>query len=59
MSVWRYIAVPIGEGSERRSGEIAGETAVAVRQSLRRIGLQVIELRAARRRTGAWPGRNG
>ena len=59
MSVWRYSAVPIaGQASERRSGEIAGDSALTVRQSLRRIGLQVIELRPARRRAAAWPGRD-
>src|SRR5262245_7846284 len=48
MSVWRYIAV-VGNGSrpERRVGEMAGESASAVRALLRRQGLKILELRAA------------
>lgn len=59
MSVWRYVAVPIdGAASERpKRGEIASESASAARQALRRIGLQVVDLRPARRpSTGARPG---
>ena len=49
MTVWRYTAVPLdGRGSTLSHGELAGESAAEVRASLRRIGLQVIKLRAAR-----------
>ena len=47
MTVWRYTAVPLErqvQASARR-GELAGESAAEVRASLRRIGLQVIDLR--------------
>lgn len=59
--IWRYTAVEIGQppggrngrtasgggggGGGRRVGELAGASASEVRASLRRIGLQVIELR--------------
>ncbi len=51
MSVWRYTAVPLkrqARASARR-GELAAESAAEVRASLRRIGLQVINLRPLRR----------
>ena len=50
MSVWRYTAVELGgaHASQRQRGEIAGESAAEVRASLRRIGLQVIDLRQTR-----------
>jgi type II secretory pathway component PulF len=51
MTVWRYTAVPLdgrGSPSSLSQGEMAGETAADVRASLRRIGLQVVKLRAAR-----------
>lgn len=64
MSVWRYKAVPLTTGAGLngsamavvparravRSGEVAGETAEDVRASLRRVGLQVVELKPVRRR---------
>lgn len=61
MSLWRYTAVDLrGTRRARRSGEHAGDTAVEVRAALRRIGLQVIDLRplrkarAVRGAGGAW-----
>ena len=47
MSVWRYTAIPMqrAEGATRQCGELAAESAAEVRASLRRIGLQVIDLR--------------
>ena len=51
MTVWRYTAVPLerqAQASTRR-GELAAESAAEVRASLRRIGLQVIDLRPLRR----------
>lgn len=52
MTLWRYQAVdlkpPRVGAADRRSGELAGETAADVRASLRRIGLQVIDLRPVR-----------
>lgn len=56
MSVFRYTAIPvagIATRAELRRGELAGESASEVRASLRRIGLQVIDLRAVRSRGGA------
>ncbi len=50
MTLWRYIAVPSGSahpGSVRR-GELAGESAMEVRSSLRRIGLQAIDVKPLR-----------
>jgi len=56
MNIWRYKAVPLSGGSFStgnaaalvRTGELAGDSAADVRASLRRIGLQVIELRTVR-----------
>ena len=53
MTVWRYTAVEMHSsgGSDRRArriGELAGECAADVRAALRRIGLQVIDLRPVR-----------
>ena len=50
MSVWRYTAIELGSAhvSRKRRGEVAGESAAEVRASLRRIGLQVIDLRQTR-----------
>ncbi len=49
MTVWRYTAVSKGaagsEGPMKRTGELAGDCAADVRAALRRIGLQVIDLR--------------
>ncbi len=47
MSVWRYTAIPMqrAEGATKQCGELAAESAAEVRASLRRIGLQVIDLR--------------
>jgi type II secretory pathway component PulF len=45
MTMWRYVAVAGSVGAERRVGEIAGESAPEVRAALRRVGLQVIDLR--------------
>ncbi len=56
MTVWRYRAVPVGgkgRGGMQR-GELSGGAAAEVREALRRIGLQVIDLRPLRRR--AWGG---
>ena len=54
MTVYRYKAVPL-QPSETPAGPLAGELAAdspaALRASLRRIGLQVIEARPARART--------
>ncbi len=49
MTIWRYTAVPFRDSGQvvRRKGELAGECAADVRAALRRIGLQVIELRPA------------
>jgi len=44
-SLWHYVAVDEHDPSRRRTGELAGETAAEVRAALRRIGLQVIELK--------------
>ena len=51
MTVWRYTAVPLQRQTQAsaRRGELAGESAAEVRASLRRIGLQVIDLRPLRR----------
>ena len=49
MTVWRYTAVDLkGSDRVRRRGELAGDTAAEVRASLRRIGLQVIDLKPLR-----------
>jgi len=52
MSIWRYTAVPVAStgGGTARTGEIAGDSAAAVRQALRAVGLQVVELRPLARR---------
>ena len=66
MTLWRYSAVDLqragqAPGSARtgaiRSGELAGESAAAVRASLRRIGLQAIDVAPLRRSRLAIPGR--
>ncbi len=50
MTVWRYTAIPMeGAGASRQRGELAGETPADVRAALRRIGLQVVDLRPVRR----------
>ncbi len=52
MTVWQYTAIdPGGEaGSRKRTrGELSGDSAADVRAQLRRIGLQVIDLRSVRR----------
>lgn len=48
MMVWRYTAIDLQTPSESRRGEVTGDTASEVRASLRRIGLQVIELKPVR-----------
>jgi type II secretory pathway component PulF len=50
MIVWRYIAVPVAPagGTDRRTGELTADSAAEVRSSLRRIGLQVVDLRRVR-----------
>jgi type II secretory pathway component PulF len=47
MAVFRYMAIPLGstDAVMRRSGEIGGASAAEARASLRRMGLQVIEIR--------------
>jgi general secretion pathway protein F len=47
MSLWRYRALPIAGGASPQIGEVAGESAAEVRAALRRVGLQVLELRPA------------
>ncbi|MBK7406249.1 MAG: type II secretion system F family protein [Phycisphaerales bacterium] len=50
MRVYRYRAIPMGGGRAGRvDGELAAESPAALRASLRRIGLQVIDARPARR----------
>ena len=59
MSVWRYTAVPLDLGASARTasrGEVTGESPAQVRASLRRVGLQVLDLRPVRMR--ALPGRS-
>ncbi len=58
MPIWRYIAIEIatnGASTEprrtsRREGEMAASSSGEVRQSLRRVGLQAIDIRPTRRR---------
>jgi general secretion pathway protein F len=47
MSLWRYTAIEMRSQSQH-CGEIAGDSADDVRASLRRIGLQVIDMRPLR-----------
>ncbi|MEQ8764766.1 MAG: type II secretion system F family protein [Planctomycetota bacterium] len=59
MTLWRYTAVPrAGAARSKQQGEMAGESAAAVRAALRQVGLQVIELRplqgATARSGSAW-----
>ena len=51
MTVWRYKAVPLQGASSNSAqhGELSGDNAAEVRASLRRIGLQVIDLRPLKR----------
>jgi len=49
VTLFRYTAVGTADSALRR-GELVGETAAEVRASLRRVGLQVLELRPARAR---------
>lgn len=51
MTVWRYKAVPLqgAISSATQHGELSGDNAAEVRASLRRIGLQVIDLRPIKR----------
>ena|GEM_PF-682105 len=58
MTVYRYKAVPLqpseapeGAGAGPLAGELAADSPAALRASLRRIGLQVIEARPARARS--------
>ncbi|MEN1705235.1 MAG: type II secretion system F family protein [Planctomycetota bacterium] len=52
MAVWTYKAVPLSSGQrDIRSGEVSGETAADVRAALRRIDLQVVELKQLRSRS--------
>jgi type II secretory pathway component PulF len=44
MALWRYIAVAHADGGSHQTGEMAGDSAAQVRASLRRIGLQVIDV---------------
>jgi len=53
-NIWRYVAVEAQSCSQtKRSGELVAATAADARASLRRIGLQVIEVRPLRRRHAA------
>ncbi len=57
--VWRYTAIAIEGDHAPQRGELAGDSAADVRASLRRIGLQVIDLKPIRQRsmpTIAWLG---
>src|SRR5262245_31245605 len=50
MTLFRYRAIPLaGAARALQAGELAGDSAAEVRASLRRLGLQVVELREARR----------
>jgi len=52
MTVWRYTALQRGpDRSVQRSGELSASCAADVRAELRRIGLQVIELRPIKQRS--------
>lgn len=54
MTVYRYRAIPLnGAPAAPVAGELAAESPAALRASLRRIGLQVIDARPARRITPA------
>ena len=58
MTVWRYTAIPLAGGGGasaggRSRGELTGNTASEVRASLRRIGLQAIDVRPVQRRRRA------
>ncbi|MCI0362316.1 MAG: type II secretion system F family protein [Phycisphaerales bacterium] len=49
MNIWQYKAIRFGQtDSAAQRGELAGESAADVRAALRRIGLQVIDLRPIR-----------
>lgn len=53
MTVWRYTAVPLhGSSNSVKTGDIAGGHPADVRAALRRIGLQVVELRRTKRVRG-------
>ncbi len=58
MTLFRYAAVPVNgaPGGALQRGELAGETAAEVRAALRRVGLQVVDLRPSRRKATAVPG---
>lgn len=59
MTVWRYTAVPSAEADAPvRRGSLAADSPSEVRAALRRVGLQVIDMRPARRR-GTAGGRRG
>lgn len=50
-TLWHYVALDrTNNGQRRKVGELAGATAADVRASLRRIGLQALEVRPLRRR---------
>ena len=53
MTRWQYSAVPMNRSEPRRreQGELTGATAADVRAALRRIGLQVVDLRPVTERT--------
>ena len=55
MSVWRYSAVDLRSPhrARRTTGELVAETAAEVRSSLRRVGLQVVDLRVLRDSVGS------
>jgi type II secretory pathway component PulF len=57
MSLWRYAAVPLTgpQGGALQRGELAGDSAADVRAALRRIGLQVVDLRPSGRKRTAGP----
>lgn len=59
MTVWRYTAIDrSAPRSGVRNGEIAGDDAAQARAALRRVGLQVIDLREERRRPAPAADRN-
>lgn len=51
MNLWRYRAIDSRANGGAKTGELAGATAAEVRASLRRIGLQVIDVRPVRKGT--------
>lgn len=57
MSMWRYRAIPVRGPESTHEGEVAGESAAAVRRALRHAGLQVLQIRPVRisNESLSWP----